>query len=400
MTVNDAVDASASGDKGLIWAVLSYRSGENTQILGLAREFQARSGWRLEVKRLDYRSAGIYNLTQRVGLRGVRMSTSSPLVPPWPDLVISAGLRNEPPCRWIRKQSAGRTRVVFLGRSWVGPDKLDLLVTTPQYRVPEHPRVLQNRLTLHGVNDEWLRSAASRWDSAFNPFPHPRAVVLLGGSVGPYVVGEVAVDRIAEYLKGSKFASALISSSSRTEPGLVTRLAKRIDMPAFVYEWKPDDAENPYAGLLALSDELIVSGDSIAMLSEAAATGKGVRIVDLGAGAWSMGSRAGRASRREDVDFNARFYRFLMRYGHRRWTRDISRVHEQLIANGQAAWLGEAVDESVRREQQDDMDAAIRAVRALWSAQDPAALADTAVSSTKRPSTTRYTRSETSASAD
>lgn len=399
MTANDAVDMNSNGAAGRVWAVLSYRSGENTQILALAREFASRSGWSLEIKRLDYRPAGVYNLLQPIGLLGVRQTTSSALKAPWPDLVISAGLRNEPPCRWIREQSGGATRVVFLGRSWVGPERLDLLVTTPQYRVPGHSRVLQNQLTLHPVNASMLKSAGDQWRIAFDNYAGPRAGVLLGGSVGPYALGPSAIDAVARYLSTSRFQSVLISSSSRTAPGLAMRLAQQLDNPAFVYEWRPDDADNPYGGILALADELIVSGDSIAMLSEAIATSKPVRIIDLGAGEWSMGSREGQASEQEDIDLRARAYRGLMRYGHRRWTRDITLVHQQLIRSGRASWLGEKRLAS-QGPAHSDMDAAIDAIAALWPDQDSATRGDGVVSSSKRPSTTRYTRSETSASAD
>lgn len=399
MRAAEAVETSPGVARGRIWAVLSYRSGENTQILALARELHERSGWVLEIKRLDYRPAGVYNLLQRVGLLGIKTASSSPLTEPWPDVVISAGLRNEPPCRWIRRQSAGRTRLVFLGRSWVRPEELDLLVTTPQYRVPPHPRVLQNQLTLHSVNRAMLKAAHNRWQNAFSQYPGPRTGVLLGGSVGPYVLGENVVDQLARHLQASAASSVLISSSSRTEPGLATALAERLDKPAFVYEWRPDDTANPYAGILAMADELIVSGDSIAMLSEAVATEKPVQIVDLGAGQWSMGSQGGGARQREDIDLRASAYRGLMRYGHRRWTRDITLVHRRLVASGKAAWLGEACGAD-DRVPHNDMDAAIDAIAALWPAQDSAARADGAVSSTNRPSTTRYTRSETSASAD
>lgn len=399
MTGSNAVNTSAPGALRRVWAVLSYRSGENTQILALARELEARGGWSLEIKRLEYRPAGLYNLWQGVGLLGIRRPSSSPLNAPWPDLVISAGLRNEPPCRWIREQSGGQTRVVFLGRSWISLAHLDLLVTTPQYRVPAHPRVLQNRLTLHPVTAPMLDASAAQWRQAFADYPGPRIGVLLGGSVGPYALGAVAIERVANYLNDSDYGSALITSSSRTAPGLVKSLAARLKKPASVYDWQPEDDINPYAGILALADELIVSGDSIAMLSEAVATAKPVHILDLGAGPWSMGSTAGCASTVEDVSLTARFYRGLMRYGHRRWTRDITLVHRQLVSSGQATWMGETT-QGEGQAVPSDMDAAIARIEAMWPGQDSANLGVDEGSSTKRPSTTRYTRSETAASAD
>src|SRR5215510_16541101 len=88
-----------------VWAVLCYRSGDNSQILALAEAL----GWPFEVKRLAYRRLGrAVDLWRGTTLLGIDRRRSSILGPPWPDLVISAAMRNEPVCRWIRKQSRGR----------------------------------------------------------------------------------------------------------------------------------------------------------------------------------------------------------------------------------------------------------------------------------------------------
>lgn len=370
-----------------IWAVLSFRSGENTQILALARELSVRTGWPLEIKALEYRPAGIYNLLRPVGLFGIKPSSRRALRAPWPDLVISASLRNEPPCRWIRRQSGGHSRVVFVGRSWVSPQALDLLIATPQYRVPDHPRVLQNRLTLHDLAPPRLERAAREWQAELAAYPGPRTGVLLGGDAGPYVLGPVAIDRLAAHLNADDCASVLISTSSRTEARLGARLAEQLNKPVFLYEWQSADQRNPYRGILALADRLVVSGDSIAMLSEAVGTGKPVEILDLGAGTWSMGSAPARDGSREDLDLSARWYRLLMRHGHRRWTRDVTLVHRALVAAGVAAWLGEPLQPR-RGGAPDDMDAAVARVLSLWGPQAPATPVLAAGTSTKRPSST------------
>jgi len=268
------------------------------------------------------------------------------------------------------------------------PQDLDLLVATPQYRVPDHPTVLQNKLTLHDWSPLRLKRAALQWEKKFADYPGPRIGVLLGGSAGPYVLGATAIQQLADHLNGQSDGSVLISTSSRTPPDLGLKLAEKLRQPSFVYSWRAGDKENPYPGILAMADELIVTGDSIAMLSEAVATGKPVSIVDLGAGAWSMGSRNGRTRSVEDVDLKARCYRLMMRHGHRRWTRDVTLVHESLIASSQAGWLGEPVSVGSSSPGA-DMDAAVRRIIAMCAGQDSAVWTSGEVISAKRPSTTR-----------
>jgi mitochondrial fission protein ELM1 len=48
-----------------------------------------------------------------------------------------------------------------------------------------------------------------------------------------------------------------------------------------VHRWKPDDAENPYLGFLALADAIVITGDSESMLAEATALGRPVYVYPL-----------------------------------------------------------------------------------------------------------------------
>ena len=152
-------------------------------------------------------------------LRGVDRAASDPLAPPWPDLVLSMGMRNEPVCRWIRDQSGGRTRIVHLGRLWSDPAQFDLVITTPQYRVPERDNVLRNALPLHGFGPERLRAAAALWAPRLAHLPRPYLTVNIGGTSGPYAFGPRAADRLvreAVALARARGASLLVSSSART----------------------------------------------------------------------------------------------------------------------------------------------------------------------------------------
>ena len=59
-------------------------------------------------------------------------------------------------------------------------------------------------------------------------------------------------------------------------------LAERLaGLPAFIWDGSGD---NPYFGMLGLADAIVVTADSVSMVSEAAATGKPVHIVELEGG--------------------------------------------------------------------------------------------------------------------
>jgi len=266
----------------VIWLIDAYRAGERGQVRALVDAL----GWPCETKVLSYRRhVFLPHVLGQATLRGISAESAAQLCAPWPDLVISSGVRNEPVCRWIRARSGGRTRYVHVGRPWAALDSFDLVITTPQYRVPQHPHVLNNLLTLHSVTSQRLAQARSEWQSAFADLPRPHFAVIVGGDSGPFTLGPRAATRLGREASRQARAhggSLLVSTSSRTSAVAVDALQGAITAPHYFYRWRGEDPANPYMGMLAWADRLIVTGDSIAMLSEACATGKPVMLFDLG----------------------------------------------------------------------------------------------------------------------
>ncbi len=347
-----------------VWVIDPYRAGERNQVLALADAL----GWPCEVKRLRYRKcAPLAGILRGSGLLGIRVARSDPLRPPWPDLLLSSGVRNEPVCRWIRGQSGGRARIVHVGNPWADPGRFDCVITTPQYRVPERGNVLRNSLTLNRVSGERLERAAARWRSAVAHLPRPYTAVIVGGDSGPFSFGPRAARRLAadvNCLLRESGGAALVSTSSRTSERARRALESSLRVPRSFHRWRADGAANPYFGWLALAERIVVTADSIAMLSEACATGKPVLMFDLGRGAWAMRPGAPGGWRDNDWRLGGVMYRLLMRYGWRRLSRDIGLAQRRLLDSGRACWLD--CPRALEPVPGGDMEAALRAVRALF----------------------------------
>ncbi len=351
-----------------VWLIQSYRAGENSQLLALAEALD----WPFELKRLVYRPWGfLVNLPRGVSLAGIDRSRSGPLRPPWPDLVIAAGLRNEPVARWIRRQADGRVKLVHIGRPWADLSHFDLVITTPQYRLPLWSNVLPNALTLQRVTADHLAEAAALWAPRLAALPRPYIAVLVGGNSGPYTFDRAAAERLgqaANALTVESGGSLLVTSSARTPRKSFEVLAATLRQPAYLYRWAPDSGGNPYYGLLALADALIVTSDSIAMLTEACATRKPVYIFDMGAGPgdrpWTLAHWA------------AFGYRQLLRFGPEKLGRDVGLVHEALIDAGRAVWLGQTFPPGPPPPPLKDVQRAVARVRALFADEAVAGTAD------------------------
>lgn len=150
----------------------------------------------------------------------------------------------------------------------------------------------------------------------------------------------------------------MVSTSSRTFAPATGALQRALDAPHYWHVWRPAGEPNPYWGMLGLADRFIVTADSIAMLSEACATGKPVDMFDL------EGMRES-VDQPRDFRLGGLLYRALMNWGWMPLTRDISLVHKELVASGRAAWLGDE-RRPLRVQDSTDMARAVRAVKGLF----------------------------------
>lgn len=336
-----------------IWLMMGHRAGDNSQVLALGEGLQRALGWPFEIKRFAYRPTELLsNLLLGPNLVGMVAGKSSPLAPPWPDLILTAGRRNEPICRWIQRQARNqapgqRVRIVHMGRSWARIERFDLIVTTPQYRLPERPNILHNETPLHRIHADHLAAEAEAWRPRFADLPEPCIAVVMGGNSGPYSFDPAAGARLgrqASALARARGGSLLVTTSARTPADAVDAFEANLEAPAHIYRWRKDAAENPYFAFLGLAEELIVTGDSMSMLTEACATRKPVHIFDLGEGRYAMrpgqtGSGGRRGWQRDYL--RAFVFRTAMHLPPKRMTRDIRIVHRKLIAGGRAVWLGD-----------------------------------------------------------
>lgn len=351
-----------------VWALLSERAGDDVQILALVRAL----GWPFEAKRLVHRRGGrLLDVFRGSNRLGIRVARSTALSPPWPDLVISASMRNEPVCRWIRSRSHGQTRYVHIGKPWARLSSFDLVISTPEYRwIPDRENVLRNTCSLHEVTPERLRREADDWASTVSALPRPLVAVLVGGYAGPYPfdranaarLGREASDR-ARRLGGS----LLVTTSKRTSRAASEALRDSIDVPCSYFEWRPGSEPNPYYGYLGLADELIVTCDSTSMLAEACATQKPVRIFDLSPDRDREGGGIPRWFDRCNRErLMALLYRNgLLRLAPNKLKRDIRCVHERLIEAGRAVWIGDDFPDSVPPPL-DEMPRSVERVRRLF----------------------------------
>ncbi|WP_246058672.1 mitochondrial fission ELM1 family protein [Luteibacter pinisoli] len=259
---------------GSCWVVTDGAAGNRRQALALAealtpsiREFvvDLRAPWSWFAPRL---------------LPGARLALSrhrDRLQPPWPTLVIGCGRSAAWATRQVHQWSNGRALSVQILDPRIAPRHWDLVVA-PKHDHLHGDNVLTPLGSLNPVDDAWLADARDAF-ATFGELPGPRFGVLLGGGRhgAPMDVAELAA--LLEAVKrrqAHEGGSVLVVASRRTPSALLPMVREAFhDVPGFV--WAPGDEDpNPYPGVLGWADRLVVTADSVNMLSEACATGRPV----------------------------------------------------------------------------------------------------------------------------
>lgn len=316
----------------VVWCLLGKKAGDNTQVRALGDEL----AYGYQEKHIVARPWELLtHFGQGPTLAGIDRDASTALLPPWPDLVISAGRRNEPVARWIKQQSRGRTVLVHMGRPWAPLDCWDLVVTTPQYFLPQRDNIVHNHLPLHRLTREQLLAAGESLRPQLDDLPRPWVAVLVGGDSGRFVLTTAKGERLGELtnqLAAACGGSLLVTDSPRTPIPAADALQNRLKVPNYCYRWG-SGGSNPYLGLLALADAFVVTGESMSMLSEAAAMGRPLFIFDVGDGATPWWQLA------HSFRYKPLSHRLAMKLGPQRMRRDIGNIQTRLVADGRARWL-------------------------------------------------------------
>jgi uncharacterized protein len=264
----------------LIWAVHDGKPGMASQVLGLAEALRLP----IAEKRLDVR-APWRHLTPHLWVRPLAAlgPAGDLLTPPWPQLLIACGRNSLAPALAVKRASGGRTLWVQVQDPHFARGQIDVMVV-PLHDPYEGPNVFRTLGAVHRVTAGKLTLETRRFAHLTATLPRPLVAVLLGGANRAYRnTGERLAQFAGELAALSDAGYGLaVTPSRRTDPAVVARLrASLAGRPAFIWDGTGD---NPYFGLLGAADAIIVTADSVSMVSEAAATGKPVHVLEFASG--------------------------------------------------------------------------------------------------------------------
>ena len=258
------------------WVLSDGKPGMENQALGLAEAVGIPPVVRRVAPRAPWRWLAPLRLAARLD--------ENRLGPPWPRLLVATGRQSIPYSLAIKHLSPG-TFTVQIQDPGVSPRRFDLVVPPRHDGLAPSAHVMPSRGALHRVTAERLAADALRWEAALAHLPRPLVAVLIGGDNAVYRMTERVADglvaglaRVAE-IQGAGLA---VTASRRTAPAIAARIRQGLSgLPAYMWD---NEGDNPYFGFLGLADHVVVTGDSVSMVSEACSTGKPVHVVDLEGG--------------------------------------------------------------------------------------------------------------------
>lgn len=351
-----------------IWLVLGDKLGDNAQVEAIAEAL----GLPCERKKLRFKPRYQHAKPSfKASLYHVDEAASDRLEPPWPELILTVGRRPSMAALWARRQSGGRARLVLIGRPKRHAEEFDLIISTPQYLIPDRANVVRLSLPLMRADPAAIQAEVARWKDRLGTLPRPLTGVLVGGPTKPFQLNaEVARDlvaRVAETL--GREGTLFISTSRRTPPEVVDALESVLPENAELFRWQAERRDNPYLALLGLADRCVVTGDSTSMMVEALRAGQPLVIYPLPTGdrglhrliTTALGpSKAGAPT----TLISEGIYRLgLVGYG-----RDLTALHGDLIRRGLAVPIGE-LPPKAPAEIPDDLGKVIERIRALLPAE-------------------------------
>jgi mitochondrial fission protein ELM1 len=256
-------------NRATAWALTTGEAGMRTQARGLALAVADHVVEKVCPVRPPWR----WCLSGRLMRRGLA-ADADPLEPPWPDLIVSVGRRSALLAREARRLAGGRIRLVHVQDPRGGAEAFDAVVAMAHDGL-EGPNVVRVATALHDVTPERLAAAALVWRERLASLPRPLVGLMVGGPAGPNsrfslddgrrLLGAVLA------LKAEVAGGLAIVTSRRTPPAVAALFAEAAAKDPAVWSWG-GAGDNPYLGVLALADRLVVTGDSVSMVSEALAT--------------------------------------------------------------------------------------------------------------------------------
>jgi mitochondrial fission protein ELM1 len=176
------------------------------------------------------------------------------------------------------KQQGAQLTTIHLQDPRLDPAYFDILIV-PHHDPARADNVIVTTAALNRLDQSHIADAATHLPKSWKAAAKPRVAVLVGGDNRRYRISEKMAADLASQLRHfakANDASLFLVPSRRCPDSVWQRLQSELKDINCLIPGKQQ--QNPYPGVLGIADAVIVTSDSVNMVSEAASTGKPVMI--------------------------------------------------------------------------------------------------------------------------
>jgi len=207
-----------------------------------------------------------------------------------PDMIISCGSALAPVNYCLARENLAKSAVV-LRPGMLSVNKFDLVIMPRHDNPPKKKNITVIEGALNLIDKGYLKDQADKMASSFGLRPSSFAFfigVLIGGDTKNFHMDSVSVLEVLNQIKetAEKYNAGILITTSRRTPPEVEALIKE-QMSAYarcrlLVVANEKNIPEAVGGILGLSEFVIVSPESISMISEAASSGKHVLVFNSG----------------------------------------------------------------------------------------------------------------------
>lgn len=262
----------------LCWCISKGMAGMNSQTRGLADAVGARHEMHDAKMSWPWSWLPVASVPKRLSV--LRDFPDVESCEP-PRLVISCGRHGVVPSLALKRRFGSSVFTVHIQDPKMDTTGFDLVVA-PSHDDVRGPNVYSTMGAIHYVTEARLDEARrSPTASILKTDERPVVTVLIGGPNRYFSFDDDDVGRLIASLREVVDANAVrlcVLASNRSGPKVMAALREAFGDEHYLWD---GDGDNPYFAALAVASYLVVTGDSVSMVTEAAATGRPVYVHHL-----------------------------------------------------------------------------------------------------------------------
>ena len=259
----------------LIWALIDDQPGNQNQIYGVLN--QLKLPFKIQKVHYNFLSRLPNFLLQILG-GSIHLKKKINLKTPYPKLILSCGRRTFPLAKKIRNKIFPTPLFIHFmyPRGSYKTSDADIIFTPQHDKVKKKSNLIETIGAANLINKINYKKKTSQGKKKI-------ILILLGGNHGKYKLKtddvNYIINEVTDKIKDNGY---IFLSTSRRTPEKIIKLIENLRIKnkklSQVFYPNRNKIKNPILEMLKDCDEIVVTGDSMSMISEACSTNKPVRI--------------------------------------------------------------------------------------------------------------------------